>query len=184
VPEPDANAPSDAERTEGTEDDAGERRPVEPAGSPSPADLSTAPTIETEARRIFGGRRPRTPPGVGPRASRPMESYAPERPDKCIPRERDESDADRPPQFGVVTGRIYRGDTGRPLAGAHLQMVGAPFTAFTDDNGLYQFRFDLSLVDNCRTQYVRVSAPGYQSRLLVLLVGRNVQSEDVSLRRR
>jgi hypothetical protein len=31
---------------------------------------------------------------------------------------------------------------------------------------------------------VRVSAPGYQSRLLVLLVGRNVQSEDVTLRRR
>jgi hypothetical protein len=84
----------------------------------------------------------------------------------------------------VVTGRIYRGDTGRPLAGAHLQMVGAPFTAFTDDNGSYQFRFDLALVDNCRTQYVRVSAPGYQSRLLVLLVGRNVQSEDVTLRRR
>jgi hypothetical protein len=63
-------------------------------------------------------------------------------------------------------------------------MVGAPFTAFTNDNGDYQFRFDLSLVDNCRTQYVRVSAPGYQSRLLVLLVGRNVRSEDVTLRRR
>jgi hypothetical protein len=188
VPEPDANAPSDAQRTEGEErpeDAAGNRSGAEPdAGTPERADLSTAPTIETEARRIFGRRRPRTPAGAGPRASRPMESYAPERPDKCVPRERGETDSAGVPQFGIVTGRIYRGDNGRPLAGAHLQMIGAPFTAFTDDNGRYQFRFDLSLVDNCRTQYVRVSAPGYQSRLLVLLVGRDVQSEDVSLRRR
>ncbi len=187
-PEPEANAPSDAERTEGEErpeEDVGERGGSEPdAGAPERAEISTAPAIETEARRIFGRRRPRTPAGAGPRASRPMQSYAPERPDKCVPRERDGSDGARVPQFGLVTGRIYRGDTGRPLAGAHLQMIGAPFTAFTDDNGHYQFRFDLSLVDNCRTQYVRVSAPGYQSRLLVLLVGRNVTSEDVTLRRR
>jgi hypothetical protein len=188
VPEPDANAPSDAERTEGEErpkDDAGTRSNAEPdAGAPERAEISTAPTIESEARRIFGRRRPRTPAGAGPRASRPMESYAPDRPDKCVPRERPEPDSSGAPQFGVVTGRIYRADTGSPLAGAHLQMIGAPFTAFTDDNGSYQFRFDLSLVDNCRTQYVRVSAPGYQSRLLVLLVGRNVQSENVTLRRR
>jgi hypothetical protein len=56
--------------------------------------------------------------------------------------------------------------------------------AFTDDNGEYRFRFDLALVDNCRTQYVRVTAPGYETRLLVLLVGENIRSEDVRLRRR
>lgn len=187
-PEPDANAPSDAERAEGEEriaDNPGERR-VSPAdgGSPERAEISTAPAIETEARRIFGRRRERTPAGAGPRASRPMESYAPERPEKCVPHERDPSDTARAPQYGVVTGRIYRGDSGRPLAGAHLQMLGSAFTAFTNENGDYQFRFDLSMVDNCRTQYVRVSAPGYQSRLLVLLVGRNLKSEDVTLRRR
>jgi hypothetical protein len=63
-------------------------------------------------------------------------------------------------------------------------MLGAPYVAFTDNSGQYRFRFDLSLVDNCRTQYVRVTAPGYESRLLVLLVGENMQSEDVRLRRR
>ena len=187
-PEPEANAPSDAQRSEGEErpeSEAGEPRGIQPdAGAPERAEISTAPTIESEARRIFGRRRPRTPPGAGPRATRPMESYAPERPDRCIPQEGSESDSARAPQIGVVSGRIFRGDTGRPLAGAHLQMIGAPFTAFTDDNGVYQFRFDLSLVDNCRTQYVRVSAPGYQSRLLVLAVGRNVRSDDVTLRRR
>jgi hypothetical protein len=186
-PEPEPNAASDAQRTEGEErpePDAGERRAEADPGSPDRTELSTAPTIESEARRIFGRRRPRTPAGAGPRATRPMESYAPEQPERCVPQERDPTDSARAPQFGIVSGRIYRGDTGRPLAGAHLQMIGAPFTAFTDDNGNYQFRFDLSLMDNCRTQYVRVSAPGYQSRLLVLLVGRNVQSEDVTLRRR
>ena len=188
TPEPEANAPSDAERSEGedrAETDAGEPRGAQPeAGAPERAEHSTAPTIASEARRIFGRRRPRTAPGAGPRATRPMESYAPERPDRCIPQEGSESDSARQPQIGIVTGRIYRGDTGRPLAGAHLQMIGAPFAAFTDDNGVYQFRFDLTMVDNCRTQYVRVSAPGYQSRLLVLAVGRNVQSDDVTLRRR
>jgi hypothetical protein len=63
-------------------------------------------------------------------------------------------------------------------------MLGAPYVAFTDDKGEYRFRFDLAMVDNCRTQYVRVTAPGYESRLLVLLVGENIQSEDVRLRRR
>jgi hypothetical protein len=187
-PEPEANAPSDAERSEGEERperEAGELRGAQPdGGAPEPAGISTAPTIESEARRIFGRRRPRTPPGAGPRATRPMESYAPERPDRCIPQEGTGSDSAGGPRMGVVTGRIYRGDTGRPLAGAHLQMIGSPFTAFTDDNGVYQFSFDLSMVDNCRTQYVRVSAPGYQSRLLVLAVGRNVRSDDVTLRRR
>jgi hypothetical protein len=42
----------------------------------------------------------------------------------------------------------------------------------------------MSLVDNCRTQYVRVTAEGYESRLLVLIVGLNAVSEDVALRRR
>jgi hypothetical protein len=46
-------------------------------------------------------------------------------------------------------------------------MLGTPYTSFTDDQGQYQFRFDMALVDNCRTQYVRVSADGYESRLLV-----------------
>jgi hypothetical protein len=63
-------------------------------------------------------------------------------------------------------------------------MLGAPYVAFTDGTGEYRFRFDLALVDNCRTQYVRVSAPGYETRLLVLGFGPNARSENVLLRRR
>ena len=112
-----------------------------------------------------------------------MEAYRPDNAERCVPRPA-ARDSVMGPTFGTVVGRIYRQDSGRPLAGAHLQMLGAPYVAFTDDNGEYRFRFDLSLVDNCRTQFVRVTAPGYETRLLVLVVGDNIQSEDVRLRRR
>ena len=174
-PEPDANAPPDAERTDGRgEPDAG--------GSAAPA--PEAVTMESEARRIFGPKRTPTPPGLGPRAVRPMETYMPEDSTKCIPRPTEPRDPSAPVQFGVAEGRILRADNGRPLAGAHLQMLGTPYTAFTDDDGGYKFRFDMSLVEQCRTQYVRVEAKGYESRLLVLVVGLSVRSEDVRLEKR
>jgi hypothetical protein len=190
TPEPEPNAPPEATRSTGTASPEpakpGADRAPEPAPERTgpPAEISTAPTLESEARRIFGRKRAGPPPGAGPRDVRPMESYLPDRPDRCIPRPSLPAESAGAPQYGVVVGRIYRGDTGQPLPGAHLQMLGTPFTAFTDETGEYHFRFELALVDNCRTQYVRVSAPGYQSRLLVLLVGANVRSEDVALRRR
>jgi hypothetical protein len=113
-----------------------------------------------------------------------MEAYSPDNPERCVPRPVAPSDSGDTPHFGTVVGRIFKQDSGRPLAGAHLQMLGAPYVAFTDDNGEYRFRFDLALVDNCRMQYVRVTAPGYEARLLVLVVGENILSEDVRLRRR
>jgi hypothetical protein len=113
-----------------------------------------------------------------------MEAYLPDNPERCVPRPVAPSDSTSAPILGTVVGRIFRQDSGRPLAGALLQMLGAPYVAFTDDNGEYRFRFDLALVDNCRTQYVRVSAPGYETRLLVLMMGENIRSEDVRLRRR
>jgi hypothetical protein len=113
-----------------------------------------------------------------------MEAWLPERTERCIPRPSVPSDSAGPAQLGVVVGRIFRQDNGRPLAGAHLQMVGTPHVAFTDGNGEYRFRFDMALVGNCRTQYVKVTATGYESRLLVLVVGPQVRSEDVLLRPR
>ncbi|HUR94318.1 MAG TPA: hypothetical protein VMY76_07030 [Gemmatimonadales bacterium] len=190
APEPDANAPPEAARAEGDEpkDDepaGGEpTRDAEPkTGSPAPAEKS-AETMESEARRIFGRPRLGTRPGVGPRASRPMEAYLPDHPEKCIPKPSAPRDSAAEPQYGVVVGKIFRQDNGLPLTGAHLQMLGTPFVSFTDDAGEYRFRFDLALVDHCRTQYVRVTAPGYESRLLVLMVGPNVRSEDVLLKRK
>ena len=186
-PEDRANAPPEAVRSEGEESDdpEGASDPDAPGGTPPvEAPLAEAPTMESEARRIFGRRRVATAPGVGPRAVRPLETYLPDRPEVCVPTPKPPADSVGPVQYGIVEGRIFREDGGGPLPGAHLQMLGTPFVAFTDNQGEYRFRFDLSLVDNCRTQYVRVSARGYDSRLLVLMVGRNVRSEDVHLQRR
>jgi hypothetical protein len=189
APEPDANAPPEAERRDGeepTNDDpaGGEKAPADATpGSAVPA-TDNAVTMESEARRIFGRPRLGPRPGAGPRASRPMEAYLPDHPERCVPKEPEPTDSAQPPQYGVVVGRIFRQDSGEPLGGAHLQMLGTPFVTFTDGNGEYRFRFDLALVDRCRTQYVRVTAQGYESRLLVLMVGQNVQSEVVLLKKK
>ncbi len=178
TPEPDANAPPEAKRSEGeereTEDPAGgeQATPTDPKlGSPVPAEDNAAATMESEARRIFGRPRLGPRPGAGPRATRPMEAYLPDRPERCTPTQPAERDSAAAPVYGIVTGKIFRQDNGLPLVGAHLQMLGTPFVSFTNDVGEYHFRFDLSLVDNCRTQYVRVRGPGYVTRLRVLLVG-------------
>ena len=190
VPEPEPNAPPEAVRTRGTETTvesktgAGEAPATAPRRPTPPAAEAAKATMESEARRIFGRPRLATPAGAGPQAIRPMEAWFPERTDRCIPQAVVPADSAGPAQFGTVTGRIFRQDNGRPLAGAHLHMIGTPYVAFTDGGGEYRFRFDLALVDNCRTQYVKVTAGGYESRLLVLVVGPRVRSEDVRLRRR
>lgn len=112
-----------------------------------------------------------------------MEAWIRENPERCTPQPVAPRDSAGPPVFATVAGRIFRQDNGRPLAGAHLQMIGTPYVTFTDAGGEYRFKFDVALMDNCRTQYVRVSASGYESRLLVLVLGPN-RSEDVRLRRR
>jgi hypothetical protein len=186
APEDRANAPPDAVRSEGEEADEPEGA-SEPEGTAEPPRAEApagAPTLESEARRIFGRRRVATAPGVGPRAVRPMETYLPDHPEKCVPTPKPPADSSAPVEYGTVVGRIFREDGSRPLPGAHLQMLGTPYVAFTDSEGEYRFHFDLSLIDDCRTQYVRVTAKGYESRLLVLMVGRNVRSEDVRLQRR
>jgi hypothetical protein len=187
TPEPDANAPPEAKRSEGQEPT--EQKPDQPVRSgtdatPPPSPLATNESaMESEARRIFGSPKKYTPEGVGPRASRPMEAYLPDHPEKCTSRVA-ARDSTGQPKLGTVVGKIYRHDNGKPLAGAALQMLGTPYVAFTDGSGVYRFRFDMSLVDNCRTQYVRVTAAGYESRLLVLIVGPDAVSEDVDLKRR
>ncbi len=186
-PEPEANAPPEATRTTGSESPDQEKTGGQPAARPraesnAPAPKREAVTMESEARRIFGRPRLATAPGAGPQSVRPMESFIRDT-ERCIPQQRAPAEKSGPTELGIVIGRIFRQDNGRPLAGAHLQMIGTPYVAFTDGSGEYRFRFDMSLVDNCRTQYVKVTASGYESRLLVLVVGPQVRSEDVRLRR-
>jgi len=188
APEPEPNAPPEAARSSGAETAEEPEAETEPQAeaaptAPTPPREQAVATIESEARRIFGRPRLVTRAGAGPQASRPMQAWLPENPERCLPHPAAPTDSAGPTQLGTVVGRIFRQDNGRPLAGAHLQMIGTPYVTFTDQSGEYRFRFDLALMDNCRTQYVKVSAAGYESRLLVLVLGPN-RSEDVRLRRR
>ena len=171
TPEPEPNAPPDETRSSGAET------------AEKPKAEERVATLESEARRIFGRPRLVTRAGAGPQARRPMQAWLPESSERCIPEPSAPTDAAGPTQFGTVVGRIFRQDNGRPLAGAHLQMIGTPYVTFTDATGEYRFKFDAALMNNCRTQYVRVSAAGYESRMLVMVMGPN-RSEDVRLRRR
>ncbi|MBA3760737.1 MAG: hypothetical protein H0X07_09385 [Gemmatimonadales bacterium] len=172
APEPEPNAPPEETRSSG----------AETAAKPKAGEQTVA-TLESEARRIFGRPRLMTRAGAGPQARRPMEVWIKENPEHCTPAPVAPRDSAGPTEFGTVVGRIFRQDNGRPLAGAHLQMIGTPYVTFTDATGEYRFKFDVALMDNCRTQYVKVTAAGYESRLLVLVLGPN-RSEDVRLRRR
>ena len=90
---------------------------------------------------------------------------------------------DGSPVLASVMG-IVRDNNGRPLPGAHLQIVGAPFATFSDGQGNYRLEFDPALLAKCRVQVVRVSASGYRDSNLTLAIGRQVRSDDVFMRRR
>lgn len=191
------NAPPEEQKRTGQRepDDAGtpETTPNKAAPkptTPAPATTTRVPTPQelaaaeqaAEAQRLFGTKR-RADATNDPITVRPFAAGPDGKPQQCEPLPRFERDAEGKAPIGVAVGRILREDGVTPLSGALLQMVGTPFVAFTDDNGEYKFRYDMSLIEDCRTQYVRVSAKGYESRLLVLVIGERVRSEDVALRR-
>jgi hypothetical protein len=84
---------------------------------------------------------------------------------RAIPAEAGASD-------GVVEGVVRHERTGEPLPGAFLQIIGTAYTTFADDRGRYRLVFDPSLIGPCRTQVVRVTAPGYRAQTLILMLGR------------
>lgn len=167
-----------------TQEAAARPEPVSPeSGTPGPR--AAPPTLESEARRLFGNPGVRTGTMGGPRlgigsAAELARNYEAERSNcRMAPRpQRPEGEA---VEMGVATGRVLRSDHRTPVANAFLQVLGTPWSTFTDGNGLYRLEFEASLVDNCRTQTVRVTANGYQMRDLILGVG--YAPEDVVLQR-
>ncbi len=148
--------------------------PAPPVSEPAP---STAPAAGREGGISLGPRL-----GLAPRDPRPWTQSMPERGDSC-PMVVPDSTKPGEPRMGSATGRVLKTEGGAPMPNAHLQIMGTSFVTFTDNNGEYTLTFDASLLDQCRTQYVKVSAPGYEPRLLVLVIGRNIRSDDVALRR-
>lgn len=89
-----------------------------------------------------------------------------------------------PEPMSTAAGRILAEDNRTPLAGAHLQVIGQPYSTFSGPGGQYRLTIPRKLVEDCRVQYVRVSATGYRSRLLPMSLGQAPVSDDVSLSRR
>jgi hypothetical protein len=187
-PEKDPNAAPDANREEATRPDPGsEEASSNDRGTSETAPVATStappqPTAESEARRIFGRPSALLGPSEGSRSSRPWETTQQNSNGCKIPEEEEAQDSTLPRGMASVQGRIFREDNGKPLAGARLQILGTQYGTFSNDKGDYKLVFDRTLVDRCRTQAVRVTAPGYRGRDVILYLGER-SSSDVTLPR-
>ena len=189
TPEPEPNAPPEAPRTQGTAE-AEQPRAPDPVGDPTASAPDATPpapvnkeealnaSMEMEAKRIFGRKKGGVNPDAGPVASRPLESLTIPN-SKCPEIPLDSTGA---PPDGVVKGRVVQQETGRPLSGAHLQMVGQTYHTFADNDGNFELHFDLNLMADCRVQYVTIIAPGYRSQMLPIVMGGGIST--VPLKRR
>lgn len=81
------------------------------------------------------------------------------------------------PSSGAIEGIVRTESNGRPIPGAFLQLLGSGSATFADAAGRYRLTFDPALVDVCRSQLVRVTAPGYRARTMILAYG--MQSDNV-----
>ena len=118
--------------------------------------------------------------GIGPQGGLSALTASNESP-RCLEGDKKPRDPNAPPVLGTVIGRVLEQNGTHPLAGAHLQILGTSYHTFTDAAGEYVLQFDIGLVERCRVQLVRVSAPGYATRDLYLGVGPNTRSDDVVL---
>jgi hypothetical protein len=152
------------------------------AAPPPPAEVASAAAFEADTRRLFGRHDSGDPGGGG--APQPVIRWngGPTEPrdNDCTPRPRPPEAAGQPVTLEFVEGWVYNERTGAVLAGAYLQMMGTPYNAFADAAGHYRLGFDRSLVDECRSQYVRVIAPGVPPQLIVL--GRGPGGTNIYLR--
>jgi hypothetical protein len=184
TPERAPNALAEALRTQAkgpeTKEPEGNSALEDEAPKPSafaPTATPDVPTIESEAQRIFGKPLTRLD-GTSGEETRPWENPLTWGSRGCTS-EKIPDDSTAPPGMGIVQGVVYREGGRVPLPRAHLQILGTRFNTFSDDNGNFRLVFDRSLVDNCRTQSVRVSAPGFRTQDLTLYVGVPISSNVV-----
>ncbi|HJS47115.1 MAG TPA: carboxypeptidase-like regulatory domain-containing protein [Gemmatimonadales bacterium] len=156
------------------------------ASDPAPpaTDLARAPTMEEEARRIFGRSGRRGGSGVEREEWTGPLPGPPNALETCTMPPLPQPKPGEPEPTSTAAGRILAEDNSTPLPGAHLQVIGQPYSTFSGSGGQYRLTIPRKLVENCRVQYVRVSAAGYRSRLLPLSLGAAPLSDDVSLNRR
>jgi hypothetical protein len=186
TPEPEPNASPESRRTEATRPDPGtvsnpgtatvEQPPASIAAQPSTA-TSKSPTLESEAQRLFGRPSSKLGPVSGQRDNRPWETPVELSRGCSLPPDSEATDSTLPKGMAAVSGRIFREGTNEPLAGARLQILGTQYGTFSNSRGEYRLIFARNLVDRCRTQSVRVTAPGYGQRDVILSLGERVSSD-------
>jgi hypothetical protein len=183
-PEERPNAPPEATRSEASRPDPGDESdtptPAKPPAPPSaiaaaPPATNNQPTMESEAQRIFGRPSTKLGPVSGQRDNRPWESPVELSRGCTLPAE--EQDSTVPKGMAVVAGRILKEGSNEPLSGARLQILGTQYGTFANSKGEYRLVFDRTLVDRCRTQSVRVTAPGYGTRDVILSIGERISSD-------
>jgi hypothetical protein len=169
-PLPELPSPTKAEARVPEHDD---RAAMSPTPVSRPVATKTAAELEedamvSEAQRLFGPRAPSSATVAGPvRAGLPLAMMS------GGPRCASGAEA-RPivgPRTGMIEGIVRTESGGRPIPGAFLQMLGTGSATFADESGHYRLTFDPALVDACRSQLVRVTAPGYRARTMILSYG-------------
>jgi hypothetical protein len=159
------NPPGDLDRRLETVGDA--------AAVENPA--TTEDAMVSEARRLFG-----RPVHAGGSMAGPVRAGLPvhlARGGTRCPWSGREVEQIDPRGNGVIEGIVRTQSGGRPIPGAFLQLLGSGHAAFADAAGRYRLTFDPALVDVCRSQLVRVTAPGFRARTMVLAYG--AQSNNV-----
>jgi hypothetical protein len=171
--------------TRGEDGEQGQTETPDAALEPAPAaEPARVATMEEEARRIFGRRGRR---GAGSVDREEWSGPLPGPPnalEKCDMPPLPQPAPGEPEPTSTASGRILAADNITPLPGAHLQVIGQPYSTFSGSGGQYRLTIPRKLVENCRVQYVRVSAQGYRSRLLPMSLGQAPVSDDVALSRR
>lgn len=151
-----------------------QQNPLDPSqGERAPASSSAPAVTEGSMGKV----------GLSGRDSRDWRPSFPEAAGRCVSIPDLGKNADGTPVLATVIGRVYQSDGRTPLAGAHLQIVGTAFSTFSDAVGEYRLEFDPKLLEQCRTQYVRVAADGFSGQMLTLAIGQRIRSDDVILRR-
>ncbi len=125
TPEPEPNAPPNTTPQSATRPDPGDQdvpdasarasAPAPPSAIAAPLANDAAPSMESDARRIFGRPSSKLGPVSGSRENRPWESPNPMASDGCTLPPPSPSDSLLPPGMGAVEGKIYDENTGRPL---------------------------------------------------------------------
>lgn len=170
---PELHPPAEAKAPEAPDHDqpaAMTPDPPERPGGRKEAAVEREDPMVSEARRLFGPSAPSRGTVAGPVRAAGLPVRLVGGGIRCPFSGAEVTPIDRPSD-GVIEGVVRTESSGHPVPGAFLQLLGSGSATFADAAGRYRLTFDPALVDVCRSQLVRITAPGFRSRTMVLAYG-------------